>query len=417
MKKFLPAVGLVVLLASCASIGDPFMLTFSVPDTEKSAALSRTGIEIYKTEIVAEGKLEAIDRARKFFEAALRYSPSNAEAERYLGLVEDYRAGKFSASLSKAQELLKKKTRNAEDEYQLYASLRRAGSLDPKDEEVKKLLSETAEARAAFVKGYLDKSTALKQTIKPESTEAAKEKVYIEAFGLLTRAVEVEPNDFTVSQAYRELRTEVSAIIERRIEAFDALLAKNSFTEARSQIALLRELDAKIGRDFKDELVDVEYRLYFTWATYHEKRKEWSAAETRISQALAIKKTPEGAVLAKRATTARAAEEQGADFESGLKNIDARVAKGDLSGAQRIIIALGKSATDAARKKSLDARRAAVRDALGGIYARGVKAYQEERFKDAIAALQTVIEVDASYEEASDYLEKAQSKQKLLEQY
>ncbi len=40
-----------------------------------------------------------------------------------------------------------------------------------------------------------------------------------------------------------------------------------------------------------------------------------------------------------------------------------------------------------------------------------------ENFADAIEALETVVRIDVSYEQAADYLEKARSKQRLLEQY
>jgi hypothetical protein len=45
-----------------------------------------------------------------------------------------------------------------------------------------------------------------------------------------------------------------------------------------------------------------------------------------------------------------------------------------------------------------------------------VQAYRDEDFKTAIELLQTVVGVQVDYEQASDYLDKAKSKQKVLDQ-
>jgi hypothetical protein len=46
-----------------------------------------------------------------------------------------------------------------------------------------------------------------------------------------------------------------------------------------------------------------------------------------------------------------------------------------------------------------------------------VQAYRDEDFKAAIDLLQTVVGIQVDYEQAGDYLDKARSKQKLLEQF
>jgi hypothetical protein len=54
---------------------------------------------------------------------------------------------------------------------------------------------------------------------------------------------------------------------------------------------------------------------------------------------------------------------------------------------------------------------------LKDLYDRGVQSYRDEDFKTAIELLQTVVGVQVDYEQAGDYLDKAKSKQKLLDQY
>ncbi|MFA6506329.1 MAG: hypothetical protein WCT14_09535, partial [Treponemataceae bacterium] len=355
--------------------------------------------------------------ARKLFDAALRYDPANREATRYLSKVEDFRENSFAASFAKAQKLAVKNARSQDEEYAMNAALRRAVTLNPKDEDARKMLKETANARMALVKSYLEKSTAVQKPLTKDSTDAAKERVYIDAFTLVSRATDMEPNDFDANQAYNELRSNIQEIVKRRIVTLKKMYSDNAYSDARAQLSVLKDLNAKIGRTFKNELQDAEYDLYFSWASYSEKRKDWPQAEGRVAQALTLKKTTEANELAKRVSASRAEEERGAGFSAGLKNLDAMIAKGDLDGAQRVITYLTKIVSDPGQRKAIDARRQGIRSALEAVYERGVKAYKEERFKDAVSALKTVVNIDPSYEDAGDYLGKAQDKQKLVDQY
>ena len=107
----------------------------------------------------------------------------------------------------------------------------------------------------------------------------------------------------------------------------------------------------------------------------------------------------------------------GASFETLLKDIDRLIGAGELVAAWNRPEALERSTTDKAKVAELDARRERIRGFLAELYARGLAAYREEDFADAIEALETVVRIDVGYEQAADYLEKARSKQRLLEQY
>jgi hypothetical protein len=121
--------------------------------------------------------------------------------------------------------------------------------------------------------------------------------------------------------------------------------------------------------------------------------------------------------LQKRVAAAAAAEERGATFETGLKNLDAYIANGQLVKAQRLLSSLSKSAADSGKRQLLETRRKRILDALAGVYQSGVQAYRDEKFKEAISILESVVAVDASYADAVDYLDKAKARQRLLDQY
>ena len=78
---------------------------------------------------------------------------------------------------------------------------------------------------------------------------------------------------------------------------------------------------------------------------------------------------------------------------------------------------LAKVTKDPVNMQQLDSRNEQILSNLKDLYDKGVDAYRNEDFKTAIDLLQTVVAIQVDYEQASDYLDKARSKQKLLEQF
>ncbi len=416
-RTLLAASAACILGASCASLGDPFLVAFSVDSSYQSEALTASGVDEYRERLIAQGDVAAAASVQRLFEAALRYDPGNAEAARYLALVEDFRASRFSSSMAKAEGLLAKPKRSPDDEYAMLLAVRRALDIYPRDDGAKKLHKSTADARAAFVAARLTEAEAVRVGVPADAPDAKKEKAYIQAFNLVARATDVEPRDVEGTRAYRQLRSDIARIVEKRLGGVEELSAEGRFDEAESVLAVVKELDSKIGRTFSSDIGKAEYSLNLAWARYHESRKEWSKAEARVRKALAVQKGADAAALQKRIKDAVEAEERGASFEAGLKNLDAYIAKGDLARAQRLVASLSRTAATSSQRGSLDQRRKKIRAALPPIYESGVKAYREERFKDAVAAFEVIVAVDPAYEDASGYLEKARDKQKLLDQY
>jgi len=417
MNRYLFMIISTIAITSCASVKDPWMVAFGISDSERSAALTRAGETEYYDRLEKGGDLSALDRSREYLQAALRYNPLNAEASRLIGLVENYRSSNAAAAMAKARELLKKSPRTADEEYRMHAAIQRASELMPKDTEIAKVHKETAVARSALAKSFVEKSEKKRTSVAPDANDQVKEQATIDAFQIADRAVEIDPKNTDAATIRAELKVEIESILKRHIAELKGMNEAGSFAEAKTQIALLQELDGKIGKTFTNELTESEYDLYFSWAAFHEKRKNWKDAESCAQQAIAIKKTGEGTTLLKRVVNAREEEDRGEGFEQGLRNIDSCIAKGDLVAAQRLIASLTKTAAETNRKQPLDEKKKALDNAVSALYARGVKAYREEKFRDAAAALKTVVAVNPSFEDAADYLEKAQAKQKLVDQY
>lgn len=414
--RFFVIATFVVLLASCASIGDSFLL-LGIPDTEKASALSRAGVAKYNIELIKEGNLSSIDAARKMFQAALRYDPANADATRYLVLLDDYRAKEFSSSLSIYKTLAAKKTRSADEEHRMHVAVRRAMDLDPKSKEAQAIFKETTESRLALLQKYFDDIDGKVNAVTEKSTEAFTEKSYIEAFLVASKAREIDPAHKQVKASIDRLNKEILGIIESRLAKLPGYYNRAEFTNAKGQIDLMADLNEKTGFSFTDRIVSARYDLYLRWAQWHEARKEWASAISRANSALAYKRTTEAQNLIKRVTDKRDAEEKGASFDAALKNLDEQLQKGDLLEAQRLLSSLGQTASGDSQRSLLEERRKKILAALPAIYQKGVTAYRDENFKDAITYLEVVTGIDPAYEQAMDFLDKARSKQAVLDQF
>jgi hypothetical protein len=244
-----------------------------------------------------------------------------------------------------------------------------------------------------------------------------REALYVEAFQDVTRALVVDPGNGDARGSRESLHDELAALCRRHADAANDLTGKRKFEEARAEVAALAGLNRKLDGQFDAEVKAAGYALNYRWAASLLAQKEYPRAEARVDAALSFDRTPEAAALKRRISDIRAQQDQEASFDSGLQEIDRLIGSGDLVSAKRRIDSLTRVTRDAAKLDTLDDRRDKVLSSLKDIYDKGVAAYRDERFKDAIDSLQTVVLVDVNYEQASDYLDKARAKQKLLDQY
>jgi hypothetical protein len=158
------------------------------------------------------------------------------------------------------------------------------------------------------------------------------------------------------------------------------------------------------------------YSLNYSWAKSLYAQKDYNTADVRVDAALAVKRTDEAAALKKQIAAVKAKVDAGVSFDASLQEVDRLIAADELVSADRKIDSLARVTTDQAKVASLDDRRQTITDKLKDVYDRGVQAYRDEDFKEAIDLLKTVVGIQVDYEQASDYLDKAKSKQKVLDQ-
>ena len=406
-----------MLLAGCSSLGDDRFLVKNLDERGKAKALTEAGIQEYQLHLVRRAEYGMIDEIKQYFVVALRFDPASALAKKYLALVANYKESLLKASLKEAARFAQKPKRTEEETYLLCLAVQKAARIDPANQEVQKLVGDTTQARNALVDTYLGRAKAAMDKVDDKTPDAARERLSIDAFQNVSRALSADPQSLAAGNLKDSLRSDVSRIASRRLENVQKLIAAQSFADAKAQVSLLNDLNRKLDNSIEADVRGVSYTLNYKWATSLFDQKEYAQAEVKADAALALKRTEEAVALKKRISDLRARTETNISFDAALQDIDRLIAKGELIAAQRKIDSLAKSATGQSKLASLDERGEKVRANLKGHYDKAVGAYRDEDFKAAIELLETVVAIDEGYEQAADYLDKAQSKQKLLEQF
>jgi hypothetical protein len=159
------------LVLGCTSSNDAFLLK-ALDDQAKAQALTNEGIQEYDLHLTHRQEFSQIPQIRQFFTVALSYDPGNTQAQQYLQLIDNFKSQKLSANLNSATKMLAKAKRTDDDNYSLFVSLQTAVRIDPNDQNVKKMLSDTSQDRSKLVDSYLAKSRAALAQITDSTPDA-----------------------------------------------------------------------------------------------------------------------------------------------------------------------------------------------------------------------------------------------------
>jgi len=404
-------------LASCVSAGDDRLLLAMLDDTAKADALTDAGIEQYTARLVQRGEYEAVQEVRAYFDVALRYDPSNARAKQYLDLVDTYLVTRRKANVKEADRLLAKKTRTRDEDWLMVAAVQKAARLDPQNEDVRRLAAETATLRDALAKEGLALERATVEKITDKTADDTRDRLWVDAYLAAGRVLTLDPKNPEAQAEQGRTRRQVEEAFARRLAEVRALLKQLKFTASKAEIAEMSALSRRSGGLGDAAVRTATYELSYQWARWLYGEKEYASADVRVKAAIAVQRSADATALQARIGEALTKTATGVSFDTSVKDIDRLIGAGELAAAQNRLEAIERTTTEKAKLAELDARRERIRGFLADLYARGLAAYREENFADAIEALETVVRIDVGYEQAADYLEKARSKQRLLEQY
>jgi len=416
MRKILIVlVSVSFLVFGCTSSNDAFLLK-ALDDQAKAQALTNEGIQEYDLHLTHRQEIELIPQIRQYFSVALSYDPGNTQAQQYLQLVDNYKSQKLSSNVTSATKMLAKAKRTDDDNYALFVSLQTAARIDPADQDVKKMLSDTSQDRSKLVDSYLAKSKALVAQITDSTPDAAREKASTDALAYAKKALDVDPSSSAARSQVATVKALVTKLVASRSASINQLIASSKFTDAREQVSSLNDLNRRTANSFDADVSAASYSLNYYWAKSLYGQKDYATAESRVDAALAVKRSEEASALKRQITAARTKSDAGASFDAALADIDRLIGAGELASANRRLLAVQKVTTDQGKLSTLDDRHQTIVGKLKDIYDQGVQAYQNEDFKTAIELLQTVVSIQVDYEQAGDYLDRARSKQKVLDQ-
>lgn len=418
MRKILPLiVSILFLVLSCTSTStnDSFLLK-SLDDQSKAQALTSEGIQQYDLHLNHRQEIDQIPRIRQFFSVALSYDPTNTQAQQYLTLIDNFKSQKLQANLNSATKAFAKAKRTDDDNYAMFVSLQTAARIDPADAKVQKMLGDTSQDRSKLVDSYLAKSKAALSGINDKTPDAAREKAYIDAFQSANKALDIDPKSSAAQTQVSSVKTELTKIVANQSAAIQKLIAASKFAEARTQLSDLNDLNRKTANSYEADVRKASYALNYSWAKSLYAQKDYSTAEVRVDAALVVKRSDEASALKRQIAAVKMKVDTSVSFDAALQDIDRLIASEELVSAHRKIDSLARVTADQTKLATLDDRRQTITEKLKDIYDKGVQAYRDEDFKTAIELLQTVVGVQVDYEQAGDYLDKARSKQKVLDQ-
>ena len=417
MKKALLIVMLVPLVVlGCTSTGDSQFLVKNLDDQSKAAALTAAGIEEYQLHVVRKQEFDQIPRIKEYFNVALRFDPTNTQAQQYLVLIDNYKNQRLKANLSSATVELAKPRRTDDETYTLLVSLQTASQIDPANPMVQKMLSDSARDRAKFVDSYVEKSRTALGSINDKTPDATREKLYGDAYQNISRALAIDPGNATAQGQLNTVKAESGKLVAARVATIQKLIAAGKYPDARTQVTALSDLNRRTGNLHDSDVRGVSYSLNFTWAKALFVQKDYANADAKTDAALGVSRTAEATSLKRQIVDIRGKTDIAASFDATVQDIDRLIASGQFVTAQRKIDALARTTTEQAKQTILDDRSQAILGKIKDLYAQGVDAYRNEDYKNAIDLLQTVVGVQVDYEQAGDYLDKARAKQKVIDQ-
>jgi hypothetical protein len=424
-----------LFLVGCVSTSDDFLLR-SLDDQAKAKALVDQGIAEYQLQLVKREDYTKIAVVRQYFVVALSYDPDNLLANQYRDLVDNFKTTRLRDKLKEANTYLAKVNRKEDENYAMCLAVQAVYRIDPSNAAVVKLVNDTAPMRQTLASTYLSRARASLAKMTTTTPVATQDALYLDAFQNITKLVAIDPQNSDAKALLSTLKIELGKIFTRHSDTLRTLIAAAKFDNGKTEVAYLTDINRKLGGTFDAQLKTAGYSLYYQWARNLVSRKDYTQADAKLTTAISFSRTDEALALKKsiadavgrnarttaQATQAASQAAQAASFDSALQEIDGLIAQAQSSldsfaDANAKINSLVGATTDQANLDQLESRRQKLQAFLKDYYDKAVAFYRSENFKDAIEILQVIVQVSVDYEQAADYLNKAQAKQKLLDQY
>ena len=217
----------------------------NLDDQSKSRALTEAGVEEYEIHLVHQAEFDKIADIKNYFLVALKYDPTNARAQQYLSLVDDYKNAQLRTNLRAASRALQKPKRSDDENYAIFVSLQTAIKIRP---------GQCGRSEDAQRYGFSVRSTPdqlLPGKGKSRNGQAGRQEPGLQSRRSSTRRLssrlagrcQSTPPAPTLRARAAPARSELAKLVTRRVELAQKAIAAGNFKDARKQVTALNDLN------------------------------------------------------------------------------------------------------------------------------------------------------------------------------
>ena len=338
---------------------------------------------------------------------ALRFDPQSLLAARYRDLVDNFRAAQFSHALKAAQTVYAVQRRREDEDYAMVLEIQTARRLDPANAAAARLAGDTESIRQRLIAQYLSKAwTSLGKAAQAPSA-ADRESWDIDAYQSFDKVLQIDPQNGTATGQMESIKNALDKAAAARVEQVNKLIAAGQFENAGDQIALLAATSRKVGGALDARVAGARYSLDYQWARSLWAPKSYVMAEDKVNDALRIFPTDEALALKRKIADLRPR------WSSRLRSIrlsnrstasssrgtwPPRRAGSSPSPGERMTRPSWTSWIFAGRKCARTCRRCMPPPST---------TTETRTSRTQSSCLRTIVQIDVDYEQAADYLDKA----------
>jgi tetratricopeptide (TPR) repeat protein len=426
MKGFVPIILTIFLLAAagCTTITNTAFLITEVDGEGKSRILTETGVSLYQNEILARENYAVMQKVHRCFVVALRYDSKNRDARQYLEIMEQFRRDSLREKMAQFQDLLKKTSRTEQEDYKLCLLAQQCVFIDPGNPETRVMRDSSSRTRNTLVLRYRRRSEAALAEVRDGDPIGKRESYYMVALANVNKTLSIDPGNWYAEPAKDLIGEEMKDVFSDRVSQVERSIRDDRFENAQRMIGYLSGMNAMLDNSYDGEIEYLQYTLDFRWAWALYGDRRLVLAEDKINQAIAGRSTSEALSLRDRIQseqeaekTAMARKQKSVVKPAGVQavEIERLINTGELAEAHRIIVERLQKEKDEQEIQRLKELQITINDWLKWYYDLALAYYRQENFPRAVKLLTIVVDIDAGYEMATDYLEKARSKLKLIE--
>ncbi len=418
--KYIPIFLMILVLfefTGCSTVSSDIFLISSLDKEEKSEILTRKGITYYEQQLSITENYLLVPIAKKYFENALNYNSENTIAQQYLELLILFIDEQVQENLTAAERYYSKENRSEQDVFNLCYYTQRAYEVSPYNYDVIDLKNLIREEQDLLIEQYIIRGNDVLTDLENETDSEIKRELYLKAYNNFGRILLLDPANNQAIGLQNGVKDSIKSIAESQIILVREHIQSNEFSRADAIIDDITFLSSKIHNYYKDDIEQLYYEKEFHRAVYYYSENNFNSADYYIRKAISLKPEEEAITFRNNLREEQNLKDRNTAFETLITDIDGLINEGHLIAASDKLNALERRTSESAKLNRIRNREEKIVGQLPTLYTSGVNSYKMELFQDAINNLEIVTTLDASYEQAADYLEKARAKQKVLDSF